>query len=205
MRGTLVCVGLLLFASAAVADPLDPIPPEQVASIAPRLIEEANKLADPPIKIDADADKATGLFRQGVGGLMVVPVKGLKAESLGNAAEDNGAATGYFFLYRLRPVISGKTLEGDKVSTVILKDDNGAEREIAVLRLAAKKISDSEWKLLVFAKDKKPVFTAAFRQEANSSDQPVSLSAKEGQNDQGTLTITLFGKYAADVPLARLQ
>jgi hypothetical protein len=200
-----VCGGLLLLVSAVLADPLDPIPPEQVAMIAPRLIEEAGKLADPPIKIDADADKATGLFRQGVGGLMVVPVKGLKADGLNNATEENGAAAGYFFLYRLRPVINGKTLEADKHSTVILKDDNGAEREIAVLRLAAKKISDTEWTLLIFAKDNKPVLTAAFRQEANGSDRPVSLSAKEGQNVQGTLTITLFGKYAADVPLARLQ
>src|SRR5262249_41193456 len=162
MRGMFVCVGLFLLASAALADPLDPIPPEQVATIAPRLIEEAGKLADAPFKVEADADKATGLFRQGVGGLMVIPVKGLKADKLSNATLENGAATGYFFLYRLRPVINGKTIEGDKVATVVLKDDNGAEREIAVLRLAAKKISDTEWKLLVFAKDKKPVLTAAF-------------------------------------------
>lgn len=204
MRGMLLVGALTLFSCAAWADPLDPIPADVVAQIAPRLVEDAGKQADPPFKVDADADKATGLFRQGVGGLMVVPVKGLKADSLTGVDGPNGAPAGYFFLHKLTPVVDGKPVDSAKFTTLILKDNNGNEREIATLRLAVKKVSDTEWKLLVFAKDKKPIITAAFREQANGSDQPVSLSAKEAQNDQGTLTITMFGKYAADVTLAKL-
>jgi hypothetical protein len=205
MRGLLTVGGLMLLACSAWADPLDPIPADVIARIGPLLVESAAKQDDAPFKVDADIEKATGLFREGVGGLMIVPVKNFKADGLTGAQEANGAPAGYFFLYKLSPVVDGKPLESGKLATITHKDDNGNEREIAALRIALKKESDKDWKLLVFGKDKKPIFTAPFKEQANGSDQPVSLSAKETGNDQGTLTITVFGKYAADVPLAKLQ
>jgi hypothetical protein len=197
-----VCTGLC---AARADDALEAIPAERVAAIAPRLVEAADKINDPPFKVNADADKATGLHKPQVGGLMVVPTKALKAESLTGVQESLGAPVGYLFLYKLSPVVDGKPLDSAKLPMMNVKDDNGTERDISALRLAVKKESDTEWKLLVFAKDKKPILSAQLKEQANGSDLPISVAGKETGNDQGTLTITMFGKYAADVTLGRLQ
>jgi hypothetical protein len=204
MRRTVILVSFLACATAWADDPLELIPADRVAALAPRLVEAADKLPDPPFKVDADSDKASGVYKQGVGGLMTVPTKNLKADTLAGVQEPSGAPVGYLFLYELAPVVGGKPLEGGKLSVVNVKDDNGTERDIAVLRIAVKKNSDTEWQLLVFAKEKKPIVTAALRTENNGSDLPISVAAKETGNEQGVLTVTMFGKYAAEVPLGKL-
>jgi hypothetical protein len=154
-------------------------------------------------KIDADCEKATGLHEPEVAGLMVVPRKDLKLETVKGVEEANGMPAGFLFLYKITPVIDGKGLPSDKLPMVAMKTDDGTERQVAALRLAIKKENEETWKLLVFGKDKKPLLASTFRPEESKTDLPISVGVKELGDKEGTLVVTCFGKYAADVKLAK--
>jgi hypothetical protein len=200
---SLTVVGLVF--SFTVAAPPEPIPQELAVGIAKRLTEHADKLPDPVFKIDADCEKATGLHDPGVAGLIVVPCKDIQPKTLKGAEETNGAPAGYLFLYKIVPQVDGKAVAADKLSMITFKDDNGNEREVTALRLAIKKENEDSYKLLVFSKDKKPLLASPFRMEANHSELPFSVSVKDVKEDEGTLVVTFFGKFAADVKLTKAQ
>jgi hypothetical protein len=195
-------LGLAAVTATAVADP-EPIPQDLAVAIAKMLTEKADAQADAPIKLESDPEKATGLHKPEEAGLMVVPRKDLKVETVKGVEEANGMPTGYLFLYRITPVVDGKAMPANKLPTVTFKSDDGTEREIVTLRLALKKENEETWKLLVFGKEKKPLVASTFRAEGNSSELPLSVSVKDVGEKEGTLVVTVFGKYAADVKLGK--
>jgi hypothetical protein len=182
-----------------------PIPQELAVQIGKHLSDSAAKDKGAPIQIEGDPDKATGLYEENVGGLLVVPLKGAKDGALKGVSEEKGGAVGYLFLYRLAPVIDGKLVGSDKLPMADFKDPEGNERQAAALRLALKKDGEDKWRLFVYGKDGKPLIVSPFRAEENKTDLPISVSVKDANNDQGTLVINVFGKYAADVRLGRMQ
>ncbi|MCS6975926.1 MAG: hypothetical protein NZM31_02795 [Gemmatales bacterium] len=198
-----VLVGLAGCVSAAFADP-QPIPEDIARAIARLLCEKADK-AEAPIKIAGDPEKAMGLHEPEVAAAMVVPRTELKADNLPGVEKQDGEPAGYLFLYKIAPVVSGKVMAVDKLPTVLLKTDDGVERTVIVLRLALRKEGEQDWKLLVFGSDKKPLVTSKFRAEANNSTLPLSLGTKDIEGDQGTLIVTVFGKYAADLRMGKAE
>lgn len=198
-----VAVAVAGLIGVAFADP-QPFPEEVAQSIARRLCEMADK-AEAPIKITGDPEKAAGLYEPEVAAAMVVPRTNLKSDSLPGAEKPEGEPAGYLFLYKIAPVVAGKVLDRDRLPQVILKTDDGMERKVIVLRLTLKKESEQDWKLLVFGKEKTPLTTARFRAEGNNSTLPLSLATKDIENDQGTLVVTVFGKYSADIRLGKCE
>jgi hypothetical protein len=199
-----LCLAGLAFISViglVTAEP-QPIPPDRAVTIAKQIIEAAGK-TDP--KIDVDCDQANGLYEQGRGGLMVIPRKDLKEDKVSGVEEPNGMPVGFLCLYRLTLLLDGKAVSADSLPTVTVKNDAGNDMSIITLRLAIKKESEENWKLLVFSKDKKPILSSAFRMDPNNSEQPISVSVKDIKENEGTLVVTLFGKYAADVKLTKQE
>lgn len=183
-----------------------PIPQEIAVQIGKQIADLAGQDAKAVVKIDADAEKSTGLYEQGSGGLIIMPIKGIKDGSeLKGVEAANGAGAGYLFLHKLTLVVDGKPLAADKFAAVTFKDPEGNERSALTLRLTMKKEGNEKWTLLVFGKDGKPLVSAPFRAEKNSSDMPFSVGAKDISGDQGTLVVTYVGKYAADLRLAKAE
>jgi len=192
------CIGAI----AVWAEP-QPIPEEFAVAVARRLCEKADKDEGAPLKITGDPEKAHGLHEPEVAAAMVVPRTELKMDNLKNVDQPKGEPTGYLFLYKITLLLDNKPYPQEKLPTVVLKSDDGVERTVIALRLALRKDAEDDWKLLVFGKENKPLVTAKFRQEPNNSSLPLSLSAKDIGENQGTLVVTVFGKYAADVRLAK--
>lgn len=207
-RAGLKLAVLIAFLAAGVsyvwAEP-QPIPQEIAEGIGKQIVELAEKDAQAPFKLEGDTSKANGLYEPGAGGLIIVPVKGIKDGTEVKGVEGaNGAPVGYLFLHKLAPVADGKPVGDGKFPTVSFKDPEGNERHAITLRLALKKDGE-KWSLLVFGKDKKPLLTAPFRAEKNGSDIPLSVAAKDISGDQGTLVVTYVGKFAADLKLVKAE
>ena len=199
---TLLAFGWVMVASA-MADEPQPIPEEQAKVIASLLILKADKLPKPPIRFQADPEKANGLYNEDERALMVVPRSDLKEEETDEVTRPKGAPVGYLFLHGLTILANGKAVQTGQIPMVSFTDDSGVDREVYVLRLAVKKFADDDWRLLVFSKKGKPIVMSRFRAEENGSDLPLTAEVKDIK-DKARLVITLFGKYAADVRLGLL-
>ena len=106
---------LVLGTGSASAEP-QAIPPEVATQISKHLLGLAEKDARAPLQLQGDADKATGLYEQGAGGLIVVPIKGIKdGTELKGVDGAHGAGAGYLFLHRLALVVDGKPVANDKL------------------------------------------------------------------------------------------
>ena len=196
-----VAFSLILSARMAVADDLQPIEGDQARAIAERLVQEANKIEKPQIKIDADAQKANGVHSPGKLGIMVVPQKDLK-ESEELAAKfktEKGASLAYLFMYHIVPVIDGKPIETSQLRSVKLIGDNGAEHIVYVLLLAVRQPAEDEYRLHAYGHLDKPLVDAKFAEVSSSGAEPVACDIKDPneQTLQGKLVVTVFGKYQA--------
>ena len=194
---SIVLAGVL--ATAAWAE-FQPIPADGLTAIVTQVVGAAEKDTAAPIAVKADAEKAAGLYNRGKGGLIVVPQKNLKEGDFTGVSDETGAPIAYLFLSKLGVAIDGKPFAG-KLFTTSIPVQNGANREIAVLRLSVKKENDTDWNLYVFGSDKKPIAKCAFREEAKETKDAISIDVKDFTDDKGKLIVTVHGKYAADIPL----
>src|SRR5258705_13120398 len=97
------CPGLKILALFALlaacagyvwAEP-QPIPQEVCEQIGKQIVEMAEKDANAPFKVEGDPSKATGLYEPGSGGLIIVPMKGIKdGTELKGVDAATGAPTG---------------------------------------------------------------------------------------------------------------
>jgi hypothetical protein len=195
---------LVLGASAGlcVDEPLEPIPSELVEKVGKRLIEEAAKFDKPQVQVDPDLSKAYGLHKPGEAGMLAVPQKDLK-ESEELAAKfktEKGAPLAILFTYRLTPVVDGKVADDSRVREIKFIDDEGTARPVQALLLSVRQVGD-DYRLYAWGHEDKPLVDAKFSQTDSGGPEPVGLSVKdldEGSR-QGTLVVTVFGKYQANL------
>ncbi|MER3414631.1 MAG: hypothetical protein C4297_00245 [Gemmataceae bacterium] len=176
-----------------------PIPPDRVEEISRLLLELSGKLPQ-PVKCEGDCSKATGLYIQGAG-LMVIPRKDLQEGKLDGVQQPEGAPIGYLFLHRLQIVAGKEPIAEERLLKSRFTDSSGVEREVTVLYLTVHRDSDNTWKLLILSKQKQPLAAFPFRSDKRESSLPLDVSASEIQDKQTKLTVIVFGKYAADIPL----
>jgi hypothetical protein len=188
--------------AASVDDPLEPIPAELIEKVGKRLIDETAKFDKPQVKIEAELSKAYGLHKPGEAGMLVVPQKDLK-ESEELAAKfktEKGAPLAILFTYRLTPVVDGKVADDSRVREIKFIDDEGAARPVQAMLLSVRQVGD-DYRLYAWGYEDKPLVDAKFSQTDSGGPEPVGLSVKdldEGTR-QGTLVVTVFGKYQASI------
>ena len=198
----LAVVFLLMSAATARAQEFEEIDSEDAQRIAKQLSEQAAKIEKPQVKIDADPQNAFGLrFRKD--GILIVPRKGLKEEGIPEGAKtETGAGFAFLFMTeRFSPIVDGQNVDESKLRTVKLTDNQGNERTIKCLLLASRQISEDEWKLYVYGSDKKPLAESRFSSKETDTERPVSIKVEDVQGSEGTLKVTLFGKYQAEIQI----
>ncbi|NOX55645.1 MAG: hypothetical protein GXP27_14645 [Planctomycetes bacterium] len=202
--------GLGVRTQTAVADALEPIEPDDAQEIAQVLVEAAQGIKNPPLKIDADPNNAFGLKYEN-DGIMIVPIKGLSEDMPEERTKDTESEKGLgfallFFSEKFAPLVGGKPVDSKRVAILKVTDDDGNERQIKCLLLSARKIFEDDWRLYVFGTQNKPLIETPFV----SSDQPeeegelISLRAEDVEGHEGNLVIRVFGKYEAQFRAAYL-
>ncbi len=191
----------VIFPTLLAAQELDTVQGEEAVKWGARLAKLAAKIEKPQVKIDPDPDRTNGVHVPDTLGLMVVPQKDLKEseELAAKFKEDAGAAIGYLFAYRVAPVIDGKTPDAGHLRNLKVTDDEGAEHSVHVFLLAVRQLAGDDYRLYVYGSDAKPLVDAKFSEGTGPGPEPVAVHVTDTdhQKQQGTVVVTLFGKYQA--------
>jgi hypothetical protein len=193
-----VCFVLTLSAHAAE---LEAIPSELAQQLAPQLVEQANKIERPKFKIDADTQGANGFHVPRKLGGLIVPQKGLKEgeELAAKSKMDPGASLAYLFAYNVVPVVDGKRIDPNRFNSVMITDGEGQTHTVHVMLLSVRQLADDDYRLYVFGTDPNPLVDVKFAEGTGPGPTPVAVELKD-PNDaarQGTIAVTVFGKYQA--------
>lgn len=201
MRKVILGVGALVAcawgAASATAMDLEILDPQIAQAFAQALVESADKIEKPQVKVDADIEKACGVFMD-VGepvGLIIVPQKEITPENEA-ANKDPGAPLAHFFMSPgFAPVIDDKPIDSAKLRTIAFTGQDGAEHKVSYLTLAARHTDDDVWHLYAYGTDEKPLLDIQIGEGTGPGTQPLALEVKDVNDNTGTAYITIFDMY----------
>jgi hypothetical protein len=183
------------FSASALAEDLEILDPQIAQAFAQALVEVADKIEKPQVKVDADIEKACGVHLDQVG-LIIVPNKDISPEN-DKANSDPGAPVGHLFMSHVfTPVIDGKPVDKSKFRQLTFSGQDGNEHKVNYLILAARHTADDDvWHMYAYGTDEKPLIDARIGEGTGPGTQPIALEVKELENNEGTAYVTFFDQF----------
>jgi hypothetical protein len=139
-------------------------------------------------------------------GILVVPKKGLKEEERDentDVTSEQGAGFAHLFMTSaFCPVVENAPAKADALRTVKVVDRQGTERTVTCLLLAARRVTDEDWRMYVFGAKKKPLVDAQFDEAERPKSGSVAIDVENVSYSDGMLAVTVFGKYKASFKIA---
>ena len=190
-----LALALSTFAAAtAMAEDLEILDPQIAQAFAQALVEVAEKVEKPQIKIEADVEKACGVHLDQVG-LIIVPQKDLSPDN-DKVNSDPGAPLAHLFMSHVfTPVIDGKPVDPAKIRTLTFSGQDGNEHKVNYLILAARHTDDDVWHLYAYGRGDKPVIDAQIGEGTGPGTQPLALEVKDLDKNEATAFVTFFDQY----------
>lgn len=180
-------------ASVMAAD-LEILDPQIASQFAQVLVEAADKIEKPQVKIEADVEKSCGVHQEQAG-LIIVPQKEIKPENEA-VNSDPGAPLAHLFMSTgFTPVIDGKPVDASKLRVLSFQGPDGNEHKVNYLTLAARHTDDDVWHLYAYGTDAKPLIDARIGEGAGPGTQPLALEVKDFENNEGTAYVTIFDRF----------
>jgi hypothetical protein len=205
IAGHVTAIGFAFCVSSALGQGLETMDSQKARSIAELLAVQAARIEAPQVKVDADPAHAIGLTYK-KDGILAMPKKGLDEEEKdGNeqVSAQTGAGLGLLFMTSaFSPIVDGRPASADLLRTVKVVDGQGQEHTVTCLLLAVRRISDENWRLYVYGTRKKPLIDAAFDEVRRPDSGPIAIDVEDVSYSDGTLAITVFGKYKAGFRVA---
>lgn len=175
---------------------LKPVPKEVAQKIGQTLAKLAGEISKPQVKINADPGKAVGVAVADVGGILLVPRKGMQEGEEIDLTVGNGAPFAMFFSSApLLPKVDGKLVGRDRLHAVTFKGDDGENHQVNCMLMSVKKISDEEYRLYGFGKGDKPIIDVQIHDGDGPDTMPVAMEIIEDH-----VVVTIYGKYQAKFP-----
>ena len=184
--------------AARAAVDAEPIPAEFLQQFVPFAIQIIQQqFPNPPVKVDPNADKATGYHVQETVGLVALPDKNLTAKAVEGAGEKDVPVA----------VIATRAL------TLQDKDANVPNEKVAVADLnmmfkvpvffIGAKGNGEERTLHVYGKDGTPLTSTPLRKAAVAGDEPLSLKLSniDLEKKKADLTVGVAGAYEGTLKL----
>jgi len=147
-----------------------------------------------------DPEKACAVRGEG-GGAMAIPDKNLSKEKLAKAGKDV-VPVGQVWLRKWTVAAGDKPVANDKLRVITIKVDD-KHRPMPLLLLGVRKKGEKDLELVVYAKDSEPVLALPLKKVDFIQDLPLELEWQRGEKNVDPLTLTLFGKYQAVLPITR--
>lgn len=194
-------LALVTLTSFALADEVEPVPEGKTLAIARLLISVLGAPTDAPLSTDVDAEKAVAI-QAGQAGLLAMPDKKLTAEALSASTKDP-VVLGQLWMHKVVPAVDKAAPAPEKLRTLTVHGDNeDADAEVYYLGVA--KGESGALELSLFGKDKTPLVKVPLvKTDAAASATPIALNGRKDDDHTGTLVITVFGSYKADVTVTR--
>lgn len=189
---------LLIFTSFAIAEEIQQVPADQAAKIALKLSAALGSPTDAPFAVEPDLEKPAGIKASGETGLLALPDKKLKAESLAAAGKDV-TPIGHLWMRNIVLAVNNAAPDPAKLRVIGIADKDKVVK-MEVYYLGVTKSESGALDLGIFGKDKEALVKVPLvKTDAAASSTPIALDGhKEGENT-GVLVITVFGSYKADV------
>lgn len=162
---------------------------------------DLKQLRETPIPSSVDLTQPV-VLRDGEFGGMVLPEATLSLENLAKAG-DGITPIGQLWLLRLVPMSNGEAIPGDKLRLATIKHDNETYR-VPQCALGVRRTDSGGMELLVFGKDKEPLFKVALKQVEVKQGVPLDMDA-DRESDSGELTLKILGKYEAKFKVTESQ
>ncbi len=197
MKRFVAGISLVLLVGLAVGQ--DRLPQEEARRYARVCVEQLGNLPDAPIPTDVDPEKASAVRGEG-GGAMIIPDKRLSKEKLVRAAKDV-MPVGQLWLRKWTAVVNGKAVPNDKLRVVLINVD-GNNRPMPLLLLGVRK-QEKGLELLAYSRDSEPLLVVPLKPVEFVQELPLDLEWQRGEKQVDPLTLTLFGKYQAVLPITR--
>lgn len=193
---------LLLIATSAFAQEIQQVPAEQAGKIARKVTAALGSPTDAPFAVDPDVEKPAGIKASGDTGLLALPDKKLKPETLAAAGKEV-TPLGHLWMRNIALAVSGSAPDSAKLRTVGVSDGE-KEVKVDVYYLGIAKGDAGALDLGIYGKGKEALAKVPLvKTDAAASPTPIALDGhKEGENT-GVLVITVFGSYKADVTVTK--
>jgi hypothetical protein len=162
-------------------------------------VEQLGTLPDAQVRTDVDPDKAVAVRGEG-GGAMAIPDKKLSKEKLAQAGPDV-VPVGHLWLRKWTFVVGDKPVSNDDLRIVTINVDD-KDRPMPLLLLGVRK-QEKGLELVAYAKGGEPVLVVPLKPVEFVQDLPLDLQWERGEKNVDPLTLTVFGKYEAVLPVTR--
>jgi hypothetical protein len=190
-------------AASAVAEDLEILDPQIAQAFAQVLGEAVDKIENPPVKIECDLEKCSGVFKETVG-LILVPQKDLKPEEIPEAVNsDPGAPMGVLFMSSVfSPVVDGKPLDKSKLKELKVTGQDGTEQTVYALLLTARHTDDDSWHLYGYGSEDKPVLDAPIAEGFGPGTMPLAIEVKDLEDNEGNCIVTIYDQFQSTFKIA---
>jgi hypothetical protein len=196
-----VVAGLFVVLLAGVGAAQERIPDEEARKYSMLLVGLTAKVPDLQLQLEPDAAKPHGMKHENVGA-MVIPAKSLSEKAVQNAGKDV-IPLGQFWLRNLTVLFKDQPVASEKLRMVKVTIDD-QDHLLPLFMLGVRKKADSTLELVVYAKDKEPLLTVPLKKVESKQELPIELEGK-AENDRGTLTFNILGKYQCQLSLAKQE
>ena len=195
---------LILLATFAFtsAQEIQQVPAEQAGKIARKVTAALGSPTDAPFPVEPDLEKPAGIKASGETGLLALPDKKLKAESLAAAGKE-ATPLGHLWMRNITLAVNSVAPDPAKLRVVGVADGD-KEVKVDLYYLGVTKGESGALDVGIFGKGKEPLVKVPLvKTDAAASSTPIALDGhKEGENT-GVLVITVFGSYKADVTVTK--
>ena len=201
MKSLLSILALASLSTLVIADEVEAVPADRTQNIARKVTATLGTPTDAAIAVDVDIDKAVAI-KAGEAGLLATPDKKLTAEGLAAAGKE-ATPLGQLWMHKVVPAVQGAAPGPDKLRSVTVKGENeDAQAEVYYLGVA--KSDAGALELSLFAKDKTALVKVPLvKTDAAANNTPIALNGHKDGDNTGTLVITVFGSYKADVTVTK--
>ena len=195
-----------IFASLLLAGGLraqETIALDEAQKIAQKLADVPSTFSDQAFTIDVDRDKPAGL-KGGEAGLVVLPAKGLAADTIKNAGKDV-VPVAQLWTYKVTLANSGTPVDKAKLRTITVGEGDKT-RTVQLFLIGVAKSEQGATELVVFGKGGDPVLRVPVTSlHEIKQDLPIQLSGRQTGDASAMLTMDLVGLFSADVAVVKAE
>lgn len=190
----------LHFASAQ--DEVKPVPLEEAQKAARHVVDSAGTISDLPVKFEADFAKPSALHA-GKAGIMVIPDVNFTTNALAKA-NDKPLSVGQLWMIGGAVAKEHKVLPNAKLRLVTVRQ-NDKDARVQLYHLALSKSEKDGLQLSVYGSGEEPVLRVPLKSIVKEQDLPLELKGAKQDEETGLLTISLLGKYSAELTLMKQE
>lgn len=191
---------LLVLGGIQVATSQEQLSRAEALKVAFAVSLDLPQLQGTPIPTDVDLKRPIALRDGDYGGLFLPEAK-LTAQAIANAGEQP-QAVGQLWLHKLTPMRDGQPIYSDRLRMARVDFDGDTVRvpqcTVGVRRNGGK------LELVLLGKTTEPLVVATLKEINGSASEPFRFEAERDYSG-GTATLTLFGKYRAEMVFTELE